>query len=146
MLKKTIKFTDFNGKECSEDLYFHISKTTILTSSNAIYNEIMSIGLELQERGKFLEDVEENDIDKSDPFNKNSQLVADSIRMIARLLDRLVDLAYGIKSEDGSKFIKNQQVREDFKNSAAYDAFVEQLIENQEEMIDFVNQLLASYN
>lgn len=146
MLKKTIKFTDFNGKECSEDLYFHISKTTILTSSNAIYNEIMSIGLELQERGKFLEDVEENDIDKSDPFNKNSQLVADSIRMIARLLDRLVDLAYGIKSEDGSKFIKNQQVREDFKNSAAYDAFVEQLIENQEEMVDFVNQLLASYN
>lgn len=143
MLKKTIKFKDFNGVERSEDLYFHISKASVLTSSNSVYNEIMSIGLELQERGKFLEDVE-GEIDQNDPFSKNNQLIADSVRMVGRLIDRLIDLSYGIKSSDGLKFVKDPQVLMDFKNSAAYDAFVEQMVSNQEELVEFINQLLGS--
>lgn len=142
MLKKTIKFKDFNGVERSEDLYFHISKTSVLVSSDESYNEIMQIGLDLQERGKFLEDFE-GEIDQSDPFNKNSQLVAEAVRMVARLLDRLIDLSYGIRTSDGLHFVKDAKVLADFKNSAVYDAFVEQMIGNQEELIEFINQLLA---
>ena len=144
MLKKTIKFKDFNDVERTEDLYFHVSKASVLTSSEEAYNEIMKIGLDLQERGKFLEDVKEEDFDQSDPFNKNSQLVAEAIRMVARLLDRLVDLSYGIRSSDGLRFVKDDKVLTDFKNSAAYDAFVEQMITNQDELIEFINQLLAT--
>ena len=143
MLKKTVKFKDFNGVERSEDLYFHISKASVLTSSNSVYNEIMSIGLELQERGKFLEDIE-GEIDQNDPFSKNNQLIADSVRMVGRLIDRLIDLSYGIKSSDGLKFVKDPKVLEDFKNSAAYDAFVEQMVSNQEELVEFINQLLGT--
>ena len=144
MLKKTIKFKDFNGVERSEDLYFHISKASVLTSSDTVYNEIISIGQTLQERGKFLEDLEEGDIDRTDPFNKNNQLIADSVRMIGRLLDRLIDLSYGIKSPDGLKFVKDPKVLNDFKNSMAYDAFVEHMVSNQEELVEFINQLLVT--
>lgn len=144
MLKKTVKFKDFNGVERTEDLYFHVSKASVLTSSDEAYNEIMKIGLDLQERGKFLEDVKEEDLDQSDPFNKNSQLVAEAIRMVARLLDRLVDLSYGIRSSDGLRFVRDDKVLTDFKNSAVYDAFVEQMITNQDELIEFINQLLAT--
>jgi len=63
MLKKTVKFKDFNDVERTEDLYFHVSKASVLTSSDEAYNEIMKIGLDLQERGKFLEDVKEEDKD-----------------------------------------------------------------------------------
>lgn len=145
MLKKTIKFKDFNGNERSEDLYFHVSKATVLTASDAVYNEIISIGEDLQEKGKFLQDIE-GEANPKDPFNKNNQMLAEGIRMIARLLDRLVDLAYGKKSDDGSKFVKGPDVLKDFKNSAAYDAFVDQMITNYEEMIEFINQLLANNN
>ena len=144
MLKKTIKFKDFNGVERSEDLYFHISKASVLKSSDTVYNEIISIGQTLQERGKFLEDLEEGDIDRTDPFNKNNQLIADSVRMIGRLLDRLIDLSYGIKSPDGLKFVKDPKVLNDFKNSMAYDAFVEHMVSNQEELVEFINQLLVT--
>lgn len=144
MLKKTVKFKDFNDVERTEDLYFHVSKASVLTSSDGAYNEIMKIGLDLQERGKFLEDLKEEDLDQSDPFNKNSQLVAEAIRMVARLLDRLVDLSYGIRSSDGLRFVRDDKVLTDFKNSAVYDAFVEQMIENQDELIEFINQLLAT--
>lgn len=143
MIKKTIKFKDYNGTERSEDLYFHISKASVLTSPDEIYKEIVSIGLDLQERSRFLSDIE-TELDPQNPFDKNTQLVADSVRMVARLLDRLVDLSYGKRSEDGLKFVKNEQVLTDFKNSAVYDSFVEQMIANQDEMIEFINQLLSN--
>ena len=144
MIKKTIKFKDFNGVERSEDLYFHVSKASVLTSPDPAYNEIISLGMDLQERSKFIEDIKLEDIDQADPFDKNSLLLAESARMVARMLDRLVDLSYGKKSEDGSKFIKGAEVLKDFKDSAVYDAFVEQMIGNQEDMITFINQLLAA--
>lgn len=144
MLKKTVKFKDFNGVEQSEDLYFHISKTSVLTAPDPAYNDIILIGQDLQERGKLLADLKLEDIDQTDPFDKNGQLLAESLRMVARLLDRLVSLAYGLKSDDGRKFIKSAEVLSDFKNSAVYDAFVDQMITNQDEMVTFVNELLAA--
>ena len=144
MLKKTIKFKDFNDVEHTEDLYFHVSKASVLTASNEAYSEIMKIALDLQERAKFLEDVKEEDFDQSDPFNKNSLLVAEAIRMVARLLDQLIDLSYGVRSSDGLRFVRDDKVLTDFKNSAVYDAFVEQMIGNQDELIEFINQLLAN--
>ena len=143
MIKKTIKFKDFNGIERSEDLYFHISKATVLTSSDDVYKEIISIGMDLQERGKFLTDIEE-ELNPQDPFNKNTQLAADSVRMVARLLDRLIDLSFGKRSDDGLKFVKSEQILIDFKNSAAYDNFVEQMIGDQDAMVEFINQLLSA--
>ena len=143
MIKKTMKFKDFNGVERSEDLYFHVSKASVLTSPDPAYNEIISLGMDLQERSKFIEDIKLEDIDQANPFDKNSLLLAESARMVARMLDRLVDLSYGKKSEDGGKFIKGAEVLKDFKDSAVYDAFVEQMVGNQEDMITFINQLLA---
>ena len=144
MLKKTIKYKDFNGLEKSEDLYFHVSKATVLTSSNETYNEIVKIGYDLQERSKFLEDLGKDNESLADPFSKDSQLLAEGVRMVARLLDRLVDFSYGKRSDDGIKFIRGGQVLEDFKNSAVYDAFVEQMISDQDQMVEFINQLLAT--
>lgn len=142
MLKKVVKFTDYNGNEHSEDVYFHVSKTSVLTAPDDVYNEIVKIGQDLQEKGKFLSEVE-GTIDENNPFDKNGQLLAESIRMVARLLDRLVDLSYGEKSPDGMKFVKNQTVLSEFKNSVVYDAFIEQMISNQDELIDFIKSLLG---
>lgn len=142
MLKKTIKFKDFNDIERTKDLYFHVSRTAVLTSSNEAYEEIISIGKQLQERGELLKQFEDVSISE-DPFDEKNQLLSESIRMVARLLDRLVDLSYGERSEDGLKFVKNEEVLSNFKNSAAYDAFVEEMLMNQEEMIKFMNNLLA---
>jgi hypothetical protein len=144
MLKKIIKYTDYNGTEHSETLYFHVSKTSILTASDAVYDEIMGIAQDLKDRSKLLEGMEVDSINKENPFDPNNEIIAGSIRMVARLIDRLVDLSYGKRSEDGLKFIKSKEILNEFKSSIAYDAFIEQMISNQDEMIDFINKLVAN--
>ena len=142
MLKKTIKYVDYNGTERTDNLYFHISKTSVLTASNDTYNEIMKIAEHLQNRAKVLEGLDAQTINEENPFDPNNRVLAESIRMIAQLIDRLVDLSYGKRSDDGTKFIKNAQVLEDFKSSLAYEAFVEQMVSNPDEMIEFINKLV----
>ena len=144
MLKKTIKFVDYNGVERTENLYFHVSKTSILTASNGVYNEIMKIAQELQDRAKLLEGMEAGSINEENPFDPNNQVLAESIRMVARLLDRLIDLSYGKRSEDGQKFVKSKEILDEFKSSIAYEAFIEQMLSNQDEMVEFINKLVAN--
>ena len=64
--------------------------------------------------------------------------------MVARLLDRLIDLSYGKRSEDGLRFIKSKEVLDEFKSSIAYEAFIEQMLSNQEEMVEFINKLVEN--
>lgn len=143
MLKKTIKFVDYNGVERTENLYFHVSKTSVLTSKDDIYNEIMGIASGLQDQAKLLEGIKEDQVDNENPFDPNNKIIADSARMVARLLDRLIDLSYGKRSEDGQKFAKSKEILDEFKSSAAYEAFIEHMISNQEEMIEFINKLVS---
>lgn len=143
MLKKTVSFKDFNGVERSEDLYFHVSKRSILTASDAVYDEIIKIGQDLEERAKVLQ-AAESEIDENDPLSDNNLILAESVRMVARLLDRLVDLSYGERTQDGSRFVKSPEVLEKFKQSAVYDAFVEHMITHQDEMLSFIERLLQS--
>lgn len=144
MLKKTIKYTDYNGVERTENLYFHVSKTSILTASNDVYSEIMSTAQDLQDRAKLLESMEGQDINTENPFDQSNQVLAESIRMVAKLLDRLIDLSYGKRSEDGLRFVKSKEVLDEFKSSIAYEAFIEQMLSNQDEMVEFINKLVAS--
>ena len=143
MLKKTIKFVDYNGVERTENLYFHVSKTSVLTSKDDIYNEIMGIASGLQDQAKLLEGIKEDQVNNENPFDPNNKIIADSARMVARLLDRLIDLSYGKRSEDGQKFSKSKEILDEFKSSAAYEAFIEHMISNQEEMIEFINKLVS---
>lgn len=144
MLKKTIKYVDYNGVERTENLYFHVSKASVLTASNDVYSEIMNAANELQDRAKLLEGMEVTEVNEENAFDPNNQVLAESIRMVARLLDRLIDLSYGKRSEDGLRFVKSKEVLDEFKSSMAYDAFIEQMLANQEEMIEFINKLVAN--
>ena len=144
MLKKTVKCVDYNGTERTETLYFHVSKTSILTASNDVYNEIMKIAQELQDRAKLLEGMESQNINQENPFDQNNQVLAESIRMVARLLHRLIDLSYGKRSEDGQKFVKSKEILDEFKSSIAYEAFIEEMLSNLDEMVEFINKLVAN--
>ena len=160
MLKCTVTYEDFNGKSCTEDLWFHVSKTAVLMAKDDIYNQIVNMGKELQEKAKLVEAIEKRTPPQSsnqtgqdapvDPetFFKDEQaladglVVAEAVRTMARLLDKLVDLAYGKRSPDGSRFIKNDEVLREWKESMAYDAFVEKMIYNPKEMQAFIETLM----
>jgi len=152
MLKYPITFTDFNGNNHTEDLYFHVSKSSVVMANDDVYSTIINLGKDLQQKAKFVEGAQQAlQKEASDnagkettgrEFSQNSLTVADAIRSMARLLDKVLDLSYGIRTEDGLRFIQNEKVLEDWKQSVAYDALIDKLLTNPNEMIDFITRLM----
>lgn len=94
MLKHEITYTDFNDVEVTDVFYFNISKP-----------ELVDLDVEYKQGFEtFLKDIIE--------ARDGQQLV--------QQFKKIVLLAHGKKSEDGKRFIKSDQLREEFSQSAAY--------------------------
>ena len=102
MFKKEITYTDYNGNVRTEPFYFNLNKAEILKLA-ARYPG----GLD-----NYLKDI----FDKKD---------------MARLLDffeELVLSSYGRKSDDGRRFIKSKEIRDEFMQSEAYSTFLMEIL------------------
>jgi hypothetical protein len=115
MLKKEIKYEDFNGNTVAEVFYFNMSKSELI--------ELESGGL-----GDMLRTM-------VDERNPNKMIVE---------FKRLILAAYGVKSEDGKRFIKNDTLREEFSQSAAFDALFMELSQNEGSSEAFIRGILPS--
>lgn len=123
MLRKVIKYTDYNDNTRTQEFFFYLSKKDIQVI-NAKYQEDGGL------QGRF------NQI-----INKLDQ------RKLLETVQDLVLTAYGEKSEDGSKFIKNDKVREDFEYSAAYEALFDELTDGKDaadKFSDFLKKILPN--
>lgn len=111
MYTKKITYTDYNGNEKTETACFNLTKRELIQLQNSV----------------------EGGLDKA--INKINES-GDQLKIFA-LFDKLVLAAYGKKSDDGSKFIKNAEVTEDFVSSAAYDALFDEMTSNPNLIKDF---------
>lgn len=111
MLKERITYEDFDQKTVTEDLYFNLTRT------------------EVTENLHIKEDFEkfEKDVDMDGP---DRELTVPEIQELLRLVKMVMRLSYGIRSDDGKRFIKGDKVWEEFTQTAAYDAFIFSLFEN----------------
>lgn len=94
MLKREITYEDFNGDTVTDVFYFNISKPEI-------------IEMEVEHEGGL------NNWFKSVIEAKDNKTILAKFKEI-------ILLAYGQKSEDGKRFIKNAELRENFSQTAAY--------------------------
>lgn len=106
MLKHTVTYTDFNGDEVTEDLYFHLSIPEIAKLEAKFGKELVTYAKELAKK-------------------------EDANGMI-EFLEEMVLGAYGEKTKDGRSFHKDPQARKDFEYSQAYAELFKQLILDQE--------------
>lgn len=118
MLKETLKFVDFDGNEREEDFYFNLTKAELLQ-------------MELSVKGGFHTYVER--IIKA-------QDTTELIRIFKELLDR----SYGVKSDDGRRFIKNEEVLSDFKQTEAYSDLFMMLATDADKAARFVNGIFPA--
>lgn len=116
MLKKTVTYTDFNDREQTEDLYFNLTKSELMQS------EMLSNG----SFSKKLEEISQSE----DPAQ------------ILQMFKEIIKMAYGVKSQDGRHFLKNDEVWTNFEQSAAFDAFLFELMTQTDVAIDFANGLV----
>ncbi len=116
MLKKTIRYTDFNGMEREEDFYFNLSKAEL-------------VEMQLGTAGGFEEYI-------------RKIVAANDIPTIAKIFKDIVLKAYGIKSDDGRRFIKSTEISNDFTQTEAYNQIYIELIGDPEKFADFVNGIM----
>lgn len=118
MLKKTITYTDYNDRSRTEDFWFNLSRTEILD---------MAIG-KRRDLGKLLSDI----ITESDPTKFIS------------LIEDLIQISYGRKSEDGKRFIKSEELTRDFTQTEAYSELLVDLALNADKAVEFVNAIIPT--
>lgn len=152
MIKQTIKFKNFLGQERTEEHWFHITKTQVIMSGDRPYNEIIKLGQELQKRIPELEKAIA--AEKAQPkkegenpfelaFTPEELFKAETMRVMGRMLDLVIDLSYGVLVDDGDRFERSPEHLAKFKSSMAYDAMVERFMSDPEELQAFITQVMA---
>jgi hypothetical protein len=116
MLKKEITYENFDGEETTDTFYFNVSKP-----------EIIELELDVDGGfGKMMERIVE----------------ANNTKLLVKEFKRIILLAYGVKSEDGKRFIKSDELREEFSQTAAYSELFMQLALDADAAAEFIKGIL----
>lgn len=112
MLKKTITYVDFNGKEKTEDYYFHIGSSEVV---------------KLKAAGFF------------DAFTEiTTSLDDENFAKLVEVIEQIIEKSFGVKTEDGGFDKDDKTAYNRFKKSEAYDKFFMELITNESSVMSFL--------
>jgi hypothetical protein len=140
MIKKTVKYTTFDGEDRAKDLWFHIFRANILALDKKKHERLVAMGLDLTKNAEQIEQAAK-DADVEDPSDENTKLLIGVVRDLAEMIDIIVDLAYGVR-QDEETFIQEPELTKLFKNSIPYKVMVAEFLEKPEELQPFVEKLL----
>ena len=118
MLKKTITYTDYNDNTRTEDFYFNLTKAEIME-------------MEMSTNGGMAEMIQRI-------------VAAQDAPAIVKIFKELVLKAYGQKSPDGKRFIKNDELREEFAQTEAYSQLFMELATDADAAAKFVNGIMPA--
>ena len=118
MLKRTFKFVDYNGNPRTEDHYFNLTQAEVTE-------------LELSVDGGLTAMI-------------NRVVQAQNGRQIIDTMKDIILKSYGVKSPDGRRFIKNQEVRDAFAQTEAHSQLFMELATNAKAASDFVAGIIPA--
>ena len=118
MFKKTIKYTDFDGVERKEDFYFNLTKAELLEMQMSIDGGLKG----------YLERIVKT---QSQPE-------------LVKMFKEIIMKAYGEKSPDGKRFMKSDEIRQNFECTEAYSELFMELATDSDAAAEFVNALLPA--
>ena len=120
MLKKTVTYTDYNGIDHTEDFYFNLTKV-----------ECMEL---------------EFGFGSGDTLSGSIQTLinAGDMATVIKTIKKIVLTAYGVKSPDGKRFVKNDTVRTEFEENPAFEQIYWELVTDSEKAADFISGIVPS--
>jgi len=118
MLKKKITYTDYNDVERTEDFYFNLSKSEITE-------------MEMSTTGGLGEKI-------------TNIVAAQDAPAIIKIFKDLILKAYGEKSPDGKRFVKNEELAVAFSQTEAYSILFMELATDANAASAFVNGIIPN--
>jgi hypothetical protein len=110
MLKRAITYEDWDGETVTKDFHFNLTKPEL-------------IELQVEPKGGLVTFIE-------------SIIKSEDEKEIIAIFKKIVLMAYGVREAD--RFIKNDQVREEFSQTAAFPALFMELASDDEKAADFL--------
>lgn len=118
MIAKTITYTDYNDVERTEKFYFNLSNAEVME-------------MEMSTSGGLAEMIQR-------------VVAAQDQPAIIKIFKDLILKAYGVKSPDGRKFIKSEELSLDFAQTEAYSQLFMELATDAEKASEFVNGIVPA--
>ena len=118
MLKKIITYTDYNGVERTEPFYFNLSKAELME-------------MELGVTGGMTEMLDKIIAAKDAPS-------------LMKTFKEMIMKAYGVKSDDGKRLIKSEELSIAFTQTEAYSVLFMELITDDKAAADLVNGIIPN--
>lgn len=118
MLKKPITYETFDGETVTEDFYFHLSKSELAE-------------MELSKKGgmeKWLREI----------------IAAEDGATIISEFRKFLLASYGLKSPDGKRFRKSEEISQDFVSSPAFDVLFMEIVTDAQKAAQFVNGVVPA--
>lgn len=119
MLKRNISYTDFDGKQVTEEFYFNLSMSELIKMEVTAGEEGLQAAL------------------MKIVAAKDGQSIMDEF-------ERIILASYGVKSADGKQFVKSPEVRDAFRWSGAYDSLFVELCTSEEAAANFINGVVPA--
>lgn len=132
MLKKTVNYVDFEGNNVSETLWFHLHQTELLEFAMDLPDGVVSsVG------------DDPSKVDTEEAAQK--MMTALGGKGIVDFLKKLLIKSYGIRPEgNATRFVKTEQIAEEFSQSLAFDAIFMELLADSNAASDFVNGVIPA--
>lgn len=107
MYKKTITYTTYDGVEITEDFFFNLNKP-----------ELMNMMID--------------DFD-GDPVDELTRILnTKNTKAMIKFVETLIKRSYGVKSADGKRFVKSEELTKEFMETEAYSQFFMDLFQSED--------------
>ena len=116
MLKRTINYKDWNDLDRSEEHYFNLTKPEVMkmqTSVEGGYDvKVKALAAGMNGAG------------------------------IMEFFENFIKQSYGVKSDDGRRFMKSEEISRAFMETRAYEVLFEELVTNSKAAAKFFNDVM----
>ena len=126
MLKETVTYTDYDGKERTEDLYFNLEKHELIDLAFDLPDDII------------VADEETGEIKENHMVEKLGD------KGIYKFIKDVIKKAYGVKSADGRRFIKSDELTLEFTQTPMYESILTKLTSDNDAATKFITTVIPA--
>ena len=116
MIKKQITYTDYDGNERTESFWFALNQAELLEMNLEKNGGLSNMITRITETNDFAE--------------------------LSRILKDLIRRSYGVKSDDGKRFVKSPAMTDEFMQTEAYSEMFTELVTDAGATSEFIQGII----
>lgn len=128
MIIRTVEYTDYDGNKRKEKFYFNLTQF-----------EATEIAMEMPDG--VIEEIEEGEEQRVTAMHLTEKL---GKKGVLDFIKNIVLKSYGVKSPDGKRFIKSEELSTEFSQTPAFSSFMMRLMTDDMEASKFISGVIPA--